>query len=42
MYSAAVETANMINIPAVYVTMKDGEALLAAGEVDVEVRLRGR
>lgn len=38
MYSSAVETANKITIPSVYVTMKDGEALKAAGEVDVEVR----
>lgn len=38
MYSSAAETANKITIPSVYVTMKGGEALKAAGEVDVEVR----
>lgn len=38
MYSSTVETADKISIPSVYVTMKDGDALKAAGEVDVEVR----
>lgn len=40
MYSSAAETANKISIPSVYVTMKDGEALKDAGEVDVEVRFK--
>lgn len=38
MYSSSAETASKISIRSVYVTMKDGEALKAAGEVDVEVR----
>lgn len=37
MYSSDVEAADKVTIPSVYVTMKDGQALLDAGEVDVEV-----
>eukprot|EP00752_Nemacystus_decipiens_P009947 g8870.t1 len=42
MYSSAAETASKISIPSVYVTMKDGEALKDAGEVDVELFNRPR
>lgn len=37
MYSSDAETAGKIDIPSVYVTMKDGQALLDAGEVNIEV-----
>lgn len=37
MYSSDPETSDKVDIPSVYVTMKDGQALLEAGEVDVEV-----
>eukprot|EP00903_Cladosiphon_okamuranus_P014280 g13263.t1 len=42
MYSSTAETAKKISIPSVYVTMKDGQALKAAGEVDVELFNRPR
>lgn len=38
MYSSDAATADQIDIPSVYVTMKDGQTLLDAGEVNVEVR----
>ncbi|CAN0017698.1 unnamed protein product [Scytosiphon promiscuus] len=42
MYSSDAETAGKIDIPSVYVTMKDGQALLDAGEVDIELFNRPR
>ncbi|CBJ48823.1 putative growth-on protein GRO10 [Ectocarpus siliculosus] len=42
MYSSDPETSDKVGIPSVYVTMKDGQALLEAGEVDVEIFNRPR
>ncbi|CAM9550196.1 unnamed protein product, partial [Hapterophycus canaliculatus] len=42
MYSSDAKTADKIDIPSVYVTMKDGQALLDAGDVDVEIFNRPR
>lgn len=39
MYSSDPAVAAQVSIPSVYVTMEDGEMLLDAGQVDLEVSL---
>lgn len=39
MYSSDSELAAKVEIPSVYVTMADGELLLDAGNIDLEVSL---
>lgn len=38
MYSSEAQIEDKVSIPSVYVTMRDGQALLDAGEIDVEVK----